>query len=442
MVITPHVPMWAAGYGHRTALSHGKAHDLHAKALAIGDSRGHLVVLVTCDLLGLTRQLSESVAVSVHRCLGLERGQIMFTASHTHCGPVLPGLLEGLLPMTPGDRAKAQAYARHLHDQLVELIAAALADLSPGRLSLGVGRASFAVNRRQRTPEGVIIGTNPNGPVDHQVPVLAATGANGLLRAMVVGYACHCTTLDINLWCGDYAGFTQLALEAAYPGATALFVAGCGADANPHPRRTLELCQSHGESLAGAALQAMHGPLTEVRGAISWAFDRVPLAFANVPSRDAFEREYAEGLQYYRERASRWLGVLDQGGQVPATYPYTIQAFRLGDNVVLLGLAGEVVAEYALSIRKHFPGFHVLPIAYANEVFGYLPTRRVLEEGGYEADLCMAVYGLPTTWSPSVEESIYRAACHQVERLLNGLDPPRADRSGTVGSSRSEGPDS
>ena len=68
---------------------------------------------------------------------------------------------------------------------------------------------------------------------------------------MVFGYACHCTVLGIYQFCGDYAGFAQSALEAKNPGSQAMFVAGCGGDQNPLPRKTVELAQRYGNELAG-----------------------------------------------------------------------------------------------------------------------------------------------------------------------------------------------
>jgi hypothetical protein len=43
----------------------------------------------------------------------------------------------------------------------------------------------------------------------------------------------------------------------------------------------------------------------------------------------------------------------------------------------------------------------------------YIPSRRVLAEGGYEGGGAMVYYGLPTVWSPDVEELIVREARRQ-----------------------------
>ena len=83
------------------------------------------------------------------------------------------------------------------------------------------------------------LGVNPDGPVDHSLPLLCASDTQGKILAVVVNYACHCTTLggDFNQIHGDWAGMAQEYIEAEHPGATALVCIGCGADANPRAAR-------------------------------------------------------------------------------------------------------------------------------------------------------------------------------------------------------------
>src|SRR6185503_16627263 len=67
VVITPDQPMWMAGYASRTNVSHGKAHDLFAKALALEDAQGHGLVIVTLDLIGVPRSLRNGVESAVKK---------------------------------------------------------------------------------------------------------------------------------------------------------------------------------------------------------------------------------------------------------------------------------------------------------------------------------------------------------------------------------------
>src|SRR5436309_854985 len=89
VVITPPEFMWMSGYANRTKPAAGKVHDLYAKALALEDASGGRLVILTSDLVGIPRPLSEAVAQEFHKRTGLARDRLLLTCSHTHCGPVV-----------------------------------------------------------------------------------------------------------------------------------------------------------------------------------------------------------------------------------------------------------------------------------------------------------------------------------------------------------------
>jgi hypothetical protein len=138
----------------------------------------------------------------------------------------------------------------------------------PAELSWGEGKATFAVNRRTNKEADVVKLKAENkilGPSDHAVPVLLIKDASGKTKGIVFGYACHSTTLSFFQWCGDYPGFAMLELEKRHPGAIALFWAGCGADQNPLPRRTVELAQNYGNQLADSVDAVLKQPKVLLR---------------------------------------------------------------------------------------------------------------------------------------------------------------------------------
>jgi neutral ceramidase len=407
-VITPTEPLWMAGYANRTKPAEGKQHDLHVKALALEDSAGTTLVLVTSDLIGLPRSLSDAVAAEVQRKAGLPRERLMLTASHTHCGPVLNGNLMDMYPIGEPEKAAIARYTDRLAGTMAGTVLAALADRKPARLAYGGGTARFAMNRRQVTPKGIINGRNPDGPVDHSVPVLAVLGTDGALRAAVFGYACHNTTLSYQKWCGDYAGFAQLALQAKHPGAEALFWIGCGADANPLPRGKVELAEQYGKDLAAAVDGVLAGSMTPVRGTFAARYATIPLAFAHEPTRAELQADLLDKNHTKRHRAERFLKILDSGGHLPTEYPaYPIQVWRLGDGPLWVALGGEDVVDYDLRLTKELAGPRpVWVTGYANDVMAYIPSERVLQEGGYEGDTSMIPYGQPSKWAPGLEAKI------------------------------------
>lgn len=421
--ITPVKPMWAGGYGHRERPVSEREHDLFAKALVLEDEVGCRLVFVTTDLAGLSNAMADATADRICKGLALDRSQVALTCSHTHSGPALNDSLVHIYPLGAEDLSAIEAYSNLFPDRIVDAVARAAENLTPATLAHGRGRAGFAMNRRESTDQGVVIGCNPAGPVDHDVPVLRVTSPDGDLRAVSFGYACHGTTMDFYKWCGDYEGFAQANLERAHPGATALFHAGCGADVNPHPRWDLAVCRRHGRELADAVEQVLSIPMIPVTGQLTAGFERIDLPFESLPDRQEVERQRQHGRPFEQTRARRLLEQLDKGVPLAPSYPYSIQIVRMGDALTMIVLAGEVVTDYAHSFKNEFGEQRTWGIAYANDVCGYIPTRRVLEEGGYEADEAMAVYTLPGRWDFSIEERILTAVRNLVQRTRNGISP-------------------
>jgi hypothetical protein len=420
-VITPAKPMWMSGYASRNKPAEGKVHDLWAKALVLQDPQGRRAALVTMDLVSIHRDLSLAVRDELQQKYGLDRAAVRLSCSHTHCGPLVG---QSLAAMFTGDETQRQLvdeYARTLHTKLVAVVGEAIQQLAPARLSWGNGTAAFAVNRRNNkeaeVPKLRAAGQPLKGPVDHAVAVLAVHDGQDRPRAVVCGYACHATTLGFYQWCGDYPGFAQLNLEAAHPGAVALFWAGCGADQNPLPRRTVELAQDYGKQLSDAVEAVLRQPLKPIRGAFGASYIEVDLPFASVPDREQLLKDRASTARQIAARAKALLEQLEAKGAVSPTYPYPVQVWQLGPDLTWIALGGEVVVDYALRFKRELGPERTWVAGYSNDVTGYIPSARVLQEGGYEGGGAMVWYGLPSAWAPPVEDLVAAAVHDQVKKV-------------------------
>jgi hypothetical protein len=407
--ITPAVGIWMAGYSARTRPSESVAQPLHAKALALEDGRGARAVLVTLDLLGVTASLRERIVQAVGGRHGFRPEMLLLNASHTHSGPVIDDMLSVAYDLTPEQPALIRRYSEELPGQVAKVVIEALRGLRPARLSVGEGRAEFGANRR--------VDFTPLGPVDHTVPVLRVDAPDGRPRAIVFGYACHNTTLqgDSCRLHGDYAGAAQAILERTYAGAAAMFVAGCGGDVNPKPRGTLYLAERHGAELAWAVGRSLSS-LSPVAGPLRVSYGVVDLPFAPPPDRAGWQARLQAPDPYVRRHAGLMLAALDRDGALPAVQPEPIQVWRFGRDLTLVALGGEVVVDYALRLKRDYPEGRIWPAAYSNDVFGYVPSRRVREEGGYEGGGAMIYYGKPGPFAPEVEELIHG----KVRELMGG----------------------
>lgn len=410
--ITPRTPMWMAGYASRDHAAEGQLHPLWAKALAVRDPQGQRAVLITLDVCGIGRELSLPVRERIEKEHGLERSQVVLSCSHTHSGPVVGTNLLGMYPLDEAGRKQVEEYSAFLPEALVQVAREALSRLAPVCLSWGLGRCDFAVNRRnnnQAQAAELRARIALAGPVDHDVPVLAARDAEGRLVAAVVLYACHCTVLSGYQFSGDYAGFAQVALERDHPGAQAMFVAGCGGDQNPLPRGTVEQASAYGEQLAAAARRVLAGAMTPIEGALEARYAEIELAFGVLPDRAAWERDRESSTLAVANRAKAMLTLLDAGQSVPSTYPYPVQLWRLGSGLDWVFLGGEVTVDYALRLKRSLGSSRTVVAGYCNDVMAYIPSLRVLKEGGYEGGGAMVYYGQPSPWAEDVEERIVAA---------------------------------
>ncbi len=410
-VITPPKPIYQSGYANRNHPSTGVVHDLWAKALAIEDPKGGRVVIVTTDIIGYPRWLSDLIGARVEKQYGLDRSRLVLNASHTHTGPLIRGNLEMMFELKPDERQVVDEYAQKLADDVASVAGAALQDLAPAVLSFGHGKGSFAINRREATPKGVRLGLNPGGPSDHDVPVLKVASPEGKLRAVLFGYACHNTTLggDFYQISGDYAGHAQIEIEKANPGATALFLMLCGADQNPNPRGKPDLPSQHGAALAAEVNRVLGGPLAPVRPApIRTAYRLTDLSFAP-HTRETFEARLQETNVWRVRHAKAMLQLYDERRPIRRYAGYPVQAVSFGRDLTLLALGGEVVVDYVLRVKKEFGDQRLIVAGYSNDVMSYIPSLRVLKEGGYEPEASMIYYGQPGPYAEDVEETIFTA---------------------------------
>jgi len=412
--------VWLAGYGSKR-VPDGKLHDLWMKALAIEAKDGARAVLITSDFQGVPKVMSDVVFDQVQKKFGLARHQIMFTFSHNHCGPRLGDDLVDYYPVEPEQVELVNEYTAAMVKKTVQLVGEALERLAPARLQLGGGRATFAVNRRNNreaeVPQLLASGTPLKGPVDHDVPVLTVTRADGRLEAILFGYACHPTTLSFLTWCGDYPGFAQLQLEKNHAGATAMFVNTCGGDQNPLPRRSVELCQKYGHMLAAAVEEALQRPFKPVGPELRTAFEMIDLPYLNVISRDELRKFLEEPNGIKARWAARMMQKLDAGEKFSPAYPYPLHAWQLGREMLMIGMGAETVVDYALRFKKEF-GEGAWVCGYADDMISYIPSRRVWEEGGYEGGSNLYEYGRPALrWAGDLEDRISTAVHRLVKQV-------------------------
>lgn len=390
--ITPDKPVRMAGYAARPGPWKSVSSDLYAKALALEDQNGGRALLITADIIGFNSELSDAVCSRLKASTGLERKAILLSSAHNHCGPMIalsrpaPPLDGGAEhPLTDAEWRSQIEYGKQLADKLAGIGEAALKNLEPGRLSWGNGIVNFVMNRREFTEKGIILGVNPRGPVDRTVPVLRVENLRGELRSLVFGAACHCTTMDqdyMNID-GEFAGYAQSYIESRYPGANAMFMAGCDGDANPYPRGTVKLARQHGEDLGQEVVRVLGTRLKTVGGPIRTELRMVDLPLQKLTRSqiEALAKERSGAHKFFADGA---LQMLDRGRKLPETFRAPFALWQFGGDMTLVGYSGEPLVSYVALAEKELGPLNLWIAGYCNNVYGYLPSPEVLTEGGYE----------------------------------------------------------
>ncbi len=431
--VTPTEPVRMSGYGSRDHASEGIDTPLFARAIAIQHERASSPsVLVSIDNIGLPGMMTHKIAAQLRSAHGLSREQVVFCSTHTHCGPDLVSELSNIFAtdLSESERAAGLRYRQQLIDGIVKSVAQALQELQPVQIHYAIGEVDFAANRRVlKDGRWSGFGVQPDGPVDHSVPTLRFTDESGNLRGIVFNYACHCTTLggDHYLINGDWAGYASMNLEAKYANAVALCTIGCGADANPNPRGTLDATKLHGRAMSAEVIRVLEGEMTPINQPLNGKFDYAALSF-DLPTQEELEgRRKASDVQT-RRHAENMLAVLKEHGRLPATYPVPIQTWQFGDQLTMVFLGGEVVVDYALRLKKELDNPNLWVTAYANDVLGYIASERMRAEGGYEVDRSGIYYNLPGPWASGSEELLI-SRIHEVVRSRGRSKPTPADQS-------------
>ena len=427
--ITPEQPVWLYGYAGKARFRPYERvlDDIYAKAVAFQSEGGEPAVLIAADLCVLREPEETALGKVIMQKTGLARRQFLLNWSHTHSGPMIGTSDLNRYPVPKQDLERTTAYTEQLWGQLADVAAAALADMKPARLSWGVGKAGFVKNRRRFDKNGKYrgMGPNPNGYADRSVPVLRIDAPDGRLRAVIFGCACHSVTLggNSNQLSGDYPSFARQHIEAQLPGAEAVFVQGCGADANPDPRANadqVQLVQRQGTELGVEVCRVLDGRLQPIGGPLRAGFVRVDLPLKPAPPLEKL-KELAQGPFWQSHNARRILKAQELGEQIPTHYPAPLAVWRFGDDLTLVGISGEVVSDYVPLVAETIKPQHLWVAGYCNQVAGYLPSAKVVKEGGYET---LGLVSAHIGWFSAEAQNVLLAEIRELSRKLGRESPP------------------
>ncbi|WP_409346215.1 neutral/alkaline non-lysosomal ceramidase N-terminal domain-containing protein [Paenibacillus sp. MBLB4367] len=437
--ITPLEPVFMHGFGSRTHKSEGLLEPLYMTATMMQADRTFLIV--TIDALGSDRSFIVGIKDELKRAFGLSHEEVMINFSHTHHSVFLTGpdptLRRGGYSIGQSrwaddeselDYAEDMAYYIRLRDTLQRMVGSCYDNLTEGELSMARGTSEFACSRRRPDGAGGVMWMPYyEGEIDKDLFVLKLSDSTGAVRGIVYCYGCHTTAMssDNYKFGNDFAGAASAMLEQRYPGAVAIFLQGCAGELKPRPGAVGDefvscdeaRLRQVGDMLAQDVIAVMeYGSFRTV----SCQFRAElcdPLLYTEQTSA-SFYRTIADDPQqddFHRASARRTIKAFENG-TIKDRIPFYISVWQLDEETSLIAMEGEVSTEYGLMLKRLFGNGSMIVLGYTNGVFSYVPTRKMIGEGGYEA-ACNYYFGLRGPFVPEIEDIIVGQVASAIGRL-------------------------
>ncbi len=406
--ITPPTGYRMAGYFNER-LNTGTHDPLQAKALVLRQGDFVKAALVFCDLVGITRQISERAREMAAKKTGIPPANILIAATHSHTGP----LYEGPLRQYFHDRALADKgtdphekidYSAVLSTKIAEAIDKAARSTRPVTFSAGVAQQKgLSFNRRFHMKDGTVQFNpgkrNPNivrpaGPIDPDVGLLRfCTGDKDL--ALLTVFALHLDTVGGTEYSADFPFHLERRLRSVLGAeGISLFGAGTCGDinhinvSNNDPQTGQSEAGRIGTALAETVLEALPKlqPQRSPNLAVNRTIVHAPLQKYSAEAIEQARKDMAKigsrEMPFLKQVETCKIVSLEM--MPKGNLPMEVQVFRLSDNVAVVGLPGEVFVDLGLAIKKASPFRVTLVIELCNDVPAYVPTIKAFKEGSYE----------------------------------------------------------
>ena len=400
--ITPQTPIAMGGYSIRCE-PFEEVHDpLSCTILYLSDGNRE-VWIGSADLVQFPDGAARDAGIeSLCRRLGCGAESVFLNATHTHGGPLtvvdfgIPNTFN-LTARSGESRQRVEAYCATLWQQIGDAMEAARTSARPGSLSWAEGNTSFPMNRRHRTPKGVINAPNPTGPVDNRLRLIGVKDRHDTLQAILPILACHPTATGAQRKItADFVGAWRKQFETRHPHVTMLFLQGCGADARPAatadgdrwktlPHDALEALGAHLTAETESAIKA--GWKSLGTPGIAGGYTELQLPCAGLVNDTEKMRELASNPNPWMADFGReCLRRLNTGERIPDHVPLRLYGIKLASGCTLLGMDCEPLYGLGRHLETTLAAFHPVVLGYTNGCTGYVPDTAALYEGGYECE--------------------------------------------------------
>ena len=416
--------------------------DLEASAIAV-NSGDKTALIISVDNGGFQQTVIEKFLTAINDATKVDKDYIFISATHSHTAPTtfFPEFFEV-------DKKFMDDYALFLADKLAQISKGAINDLKPAKMGFAVGNAPdrIAYIRRYRMKDGTtctcppINDPNIEGPIgtlDQRVNVIRFARDNAD-DVVIMNYGVHADTVNGDMYCSDWCGWTRKTIEKALDGTKCLCIMGAQGDVgstNIHPvagdmndteisfdneMKSPGMARFVGRALAGVIMQVYDKvAFTDVEDI--FAIKEVLPAKMNIPKKEdmPLARKYKELYEQGKSDLIPYTGMelttvvaealrMCKMENDPEYRPLNVSGLKIG-NVAFVSLPGEPFTDIGVQI-KDTEGFDlILPCAITNGYEGYFPMQSAFDEGGYEART--------SPYAPSIAKDIVAKAKEVLNKL-------------------------
>ena len=403
--ITPPTSYRMSGY-FSERLSTGTLNPLKARAFVLKQG-GEKVAMVSCDIIGLPPEVTSQARQLACEKTGIPAENILIAATHTHTGPLYWGALrkhfhDKAVAESGDDPCEKIDYAAQLTERIVAVVCKADASVNPVVLRAGKAeQKGLSFNRRFHMKDGTVRFNpgvlNPDivkvaGPIDPDVGIVFIDDAAGRKPiGGIVNFALHLDTVGGRSYAADYPFYVEQRLRAEYGEDFVLFfgTGTCGDINHIDVTRRERLKTDYIGTTLGRTVVSKADELSVVaapRLAMKSAVVNAPLQRYSADeikwAKDSINKVGTRELSFLEQvRAYKLLAIEMRGGDA---IPLEVQVIRLGGDVAIVGLPGEVFVDIGLAIKKRSPFATTLVIELCQDAPGYIPTKKAFAEGSYE----------------------------------------------------------
>lgn len=371
--ITPQYQIELSGYENRVGkLSNEITNQLEANIVILDN-----IIFISVDTLYITSYVKQQLITK----LKLNEENIFISATHTHFAPALD---KTKIRLGKVDDKYVEFLIKKI-DEAITLSFNNTADINDCNIEYGTSLAHHSMNRRYKENNKVILKPNLNGYKDETIHTIIIK-ENDSVKSIIVNYACHpVSSLNKLAISSDFIGDIRKHLRKLYKNNTLpiLFFQGFSGDVRPcsiydnakrfidFQKKDLKLWKNSLIKYVEYALNNVVYKLNTI--SINSSIDKLDC------SSIIKSNSYANDVVFHKIEIA---------------------------NILIIGISSEIVSEYSDYIKKKYKNQFCIPVSCVNGSFGYIPTDKMIKDGGYESSDFFNAFGIDAKFLTKIEKII------------------------------------